>query len=596
MDRDLNLVIVGHVDHGKSTVIGRLFADTDSLPEGKLDQVKENCRRNSKPFEYAFLLDSLKDEQSQGITIDSARAFFKTEKRRYIIIDAPGHIEFLKNMISGAARAEAALLVIDANEGVRENSKRHGYMLSMLGIKQIVILVNKMDLVNFDQKKFEKIKEEYTSFLEKINVNPLGFIPVSAINGDNISNKSKNMDWYSGKTVLEMLDVFSNELIDINKPFRMPVQDVYKFTKGGDGRRIVAGTVETGTLNVGDEVIFYPSGKKSIVSTIEDLSKNLDHCDAGYATGFTLEKQIYITRGELAVKTGELKPSISTQFKASIFWLGKNPLEYKKTYYLKVNTTKVEVVLEKVESVIDASTLGIQKKDRVDRHDVAECVFKTNKPIAFDLTKNISQTSRFVLVDEYEISGGGIITESIEDEQNWARESIIARNYKWESSSISSEKRAERYNQKPYLVIVTGNKSVGKKRLAKEVESKLFNEGKFVYYLGIGSLLYGVDADIKAHSVDTVEHLRRLGEVSNILLDAGVILVVTAIALSKKDVNLLKTSVGFDNVLSVWVGKKVSTDINYDLHFPTIHKGEELEYASLIKEELKNRRIVYNPW
>ena len=192
----MNIVIVGHVDHGKSTIIGRLLADTHSLPEGKLEQVKETCRRNSKPFEYAFLLDALKDEQSQGITIDAARCFFKTDKRHYIIIDAPGHIEFLKNMVTGASRAEAALLVIDAKEGIQENSRRHGYLLSMLGIKQIAVLVNKMDLVNFDKKVFDGIVSEYRKFLKKIDIEPRIFIPVSGMKGDGIAKNTKDMGWY----------------------------------------------------------------------------------------------------------------------------------------------------------------------------------------------------------------------------------------------------------------------------------------------------------------------------------------------------------------------------------------------------------------
>ncbi len=190
---DMNIVIVGHVDHGKSTLMGRLLADTDSLPEGKLEQVKETCRRNSKPFEYAFLLDALKDEQSQGITIDTARCFFKTEKRDYIILDAPGHIEFLKNMITGASRAEAALLMIDAKEGVQENSRRHAYMLSMLGIKQIAVVINKMDLVDYDEAVYERVKEEYIEFLKQISITPKFVLPVSSFAGENIVKKSDKM-------------------------------------------------------------------------------------------------------------------------------------------------------------------------------------------------------------------------------------------------------------------------------------------------------------------------------------------------------------------------------------------------------------------
>ncbi len=289
---------------------GGCLADTGSLPEGKLAQVQENCRRNSKPFEYAFLIDALKDEQSQGITIDTARVFFKTAKRNYIILDAPGHIEFLKNMVTGASRAEAALLVIDAEEGVRENSRRHGYMMSMLGIKQIAVLVNKMDLMGYGQATYEAIVSEYTAFLREINIVPACFIPVSAMEGDNIAAPAaKSMPWYTGKSVLEMLDAFEKEPLPSDKPFRMPVQDVYKFTRFGDNRRIIAGTIETGSVRVGDEVVFYPSGKKSKVKTIEWFnSPERTEASCGSATGFTLEEQIYVTRGELAVKSSQ-KPA-----------------------------------------------------------------------------------------------------------------------------------------------------------------------------------------------------------------------------------------------------------------------------------------------
>ena len=207
----MNIVIGGHVDHGKSTVVGRLLADTGSLPEGKLEAVKALCERTAKPFEYAFLLDALKDEQSQGITIDAARVFFQTEKRHYIIIDAPGHIEFLKNMITGASRAEAALLVIDAKEGVQENSRRHGYMMSMLGIRQLAVLVNKMDLVGYSQAHFDGIVREYSEFLARIGVHPACFIPAAGREGDNIAARSAAMPWYRGPTVLEALDQFHTE-------------------------------------------------------------------------------------------------------------------------------------------------------------------------------------------------------------------------------------------------------------------------------------------------------------------------------------------------------------------------------------------------
>lgn len=593
----MNIVIAGHVDHGKSTVIGRLLADTGSLPEGKLEQVQENCRRNSKPFEYAFLIDALKDEQSQGITIDTARVFFKTAKRNYIILDAPGHIEFLKNMVTGAARAEAALLVIDADEGVRENSRRHGYMMSMLGIRQIAILVNKMDLKAYSRDVFEAIVKEYTAFLKNIDVTPACFIPVSAMLGDNIASLSpQHMPWYTGKTVLDMLDAFEKEPPPVDKPFRMPVQDVYKFTRFGDNRRIVSGTIETGSLALGDEVVFYPSGKKSRVKTIECFNVPVQtQAVCGAAAGFTLEEQLYVTRGELATKAGEAKPRVSSRIRVNLFWLGRDPLVQKKDYLFKLGTARVTARLEEVRRVIDASDLNAASKNQVERHDVAECVFKLNRAIAFDPTAEIGATGRFVIVDDYEIRGGGIIAEGFDDRQTWLRETVMLRNYKWEKSIISPEKRAEKYNQKSTLLVLTGEKQVDRKAIAKQLEDRLFEDGKIVYFLGIGNVLYGIDADIKGRDGNQhQEHMRRLSEVANILLDAGIILLLTAVELTQDDLEIMKTTVSPEKIETVWVGENVTTDIAYDLQLAQ-HENVE-ESVDILKAYLQDKGIIFRPW
>ncbi len=592
----MNIVIAGHVDHGKSTVIGRLLADTGSLPEGKLEQVKENCRRNSKPFEYAFLIDALKDEQSQGITIDTARVFFKTAKRNYIILDAPGHIEFLKNMVTGAARAEAALLVIDAQEGVRENSRRHGYMISMLGIRQIAVLVNKMDLMDYRREVFDGITAEYTAFLKNIRVNPFCFIPVSAMQGDNIAQRSPNMRWYTGLTVLTTLDTFEKEPPPINKPFRMPVQDVYKFTKYGDSRRIVAGTIETGSIRTGSEVVFYPSGKKSRVKTIETFNAPArDEAACGSATGITLAEQIYVSRGEIAVRADQQKPCISSRLKVNLFWLGKDPMVGKKEYLFKLGTTRVPARLEEITRVIDASDLkATSTKNQIERHDVAECVLKLSKAVAFDLAADSAGTSRFVIVDNYEIRGGGIIAEALEDRQSWLRNTVLLRNYKWEKSIIAPEKRAEKYNQKSTLILLTGEKSIDKKAIAKSLEDRLFEDGKVVYFLGIGNVLYGVDADIKGKEDHRQEHIRRLAEVANILLDAGIILLVTATGLTQDDLEIMKTIIAPEKIETVWAGENVTTDIAYDLR---LHQPDNVpESVDLLKSHLQDKGIIFRPW
>ncbi|NOX66686.1 MAG: adenylyl-sulfate kinase, partial [Chlorobi bacterium] len=604
----MNIVIAGHVDHGKSTVIGRLLADTGSLPDGKLEFVKQQCEINARPFEYAFLLDALKDEQSQGITIDSARVFFKSDKRDYIIIDAPGHIEFLKNMISGAARAEAALLVIDANEGVQENSRRHGYMLSMLGIKQLAVLVNKMDLVDYSQSTFEAIVKEYTEFLNSIGIVAKTYIPVSGREGDGIAKLTDNISWYSEQTVLDVLDDFSKEEPATDKPFRMPVQAVYKFTNMGDDRRIVSGTVETGSLSIGDTVVFYPSGKKSKVKSIEyftgDQSTNqpisaedgqsVDHSiSVGDASGFTLEEQIYVTRGEIT-KDGELVPKTSKRLKASLFWLGRKPFEKNKDYFLKIGTTKVGVKLEEIYRVINASNLDASEEQKqVGRHEVAECSLKLDRAIAFDLASDIDKTSRFVIVDEYEIAGGGIIHEILEDKFSQIRDSVMVRNYKWEKSIIAPESRAEKYNQKSTLILITGPRNVGKKESAKALEAKLFADGKIVYFLGIGNVKYGIDADISKEN-NREEHLRRLAEVAHLMLDAGTILIVTARELAQDDLEIIKTVVNPEKIVTVWTGEDITTDLSFDLKIPGNLDIDES--VNMLKTNLYEKGIVFRPW
>ncbi|MDH7604685.1 MAG: GTP-binding protein, partial [Melioribacter sp.] len=392
-------------------------------PIGKLEQVKRTCELNSKPFEYAFLLDALVDEQAQGITIDTARVFFKTSKREYIIIDAPGHIEFLKNMISGAARAEAAILLIDAHEGIAENSKRHAYMLSLLGIKQIAVAINKMDLVNYSESKFNEIKNDYVVFLKEIGIEPIAFVPISARNGFNLIEHSNNMTWYKGKTILELIDSFEKEKGDEEKNFRMFVQGVYKFTENGDNRRIIAGTINSGTINVGDEIIFLPSNKKSTVKTIEIYGKESPlFASVEQAIGLTLTTQVYVKPGDLICRTDQQLPFTTNRFKANIFWMGKNLLSIHKKYKLKIGTNKAGLNIEKIITVMNASNLeSTINREEVHRNEVAQIIFKTDKPISFDLFNQIKTTGRFVIVDEYDIAGGGIIVEALEEEEKPAK-------------------------------------------------------------------------------------------------------------------------------------------------------------------------------
>lgn len=591
----VDIVICGHVDHGKSTLIGRLLADTHSLPDGKLAQVQALCERTARPFEYAFLLDALKDEQAQGITIDTARVFFKTPKRDYIIIDAPGHLEFLKNMITGAARAEAALLVIDAKEGVRENSRRHGYLLSLLGIRQLAVLVNKMDLVGYDRDTFTRIEQEYVAFLNSIGLHPSWVIPVSGRDGDNIAARSASAGWYDGPTVLEALDRFTADGPPSHLPFRVPVQDVYKFTARGDDRRVIAGTVESGAARAGDEVVFYPSGKRSRIKSFEAFSRApQQRVEAGEAVGFTLEEQVYVARGEIATLSEETRPHVSQRLAVSLFWLGKRPLVKKMDYPLKIGTTRVMMRVEEILSVVDPSTLAAAEgRSQVNRHEVAECTLRCTRAIAFDLAQENAATSRFVILDGHEISGGGIVRASLPDTHTAVRERVLLRNYKWEPSSIEDSRRAARLSQRAALLIVTGPEEVDRKTLARRLEARLFDQGRAVYFLGIGNVLYGVDADITRSRENRQEHLRRMAEVANLMLDTGLILIVTAAELRQHDLDLIKTIVDVDRIETIWVGDSGETDLAYDLAVPNAETETSVQQIETL---LQDKRVVFRPW
>lgn len=543
----MDVVVVGHVDHGKSTVIGRLMADTGSLPQGKLEQVKEMCAKNARPFEYAFLLDALKNEQAQGITIDTARCFFKTENRHYIIHDAPGHIEFLKNMITGASRAEAALLVIDAHEGVKENSKRHGYILSMLGIRQIAVLVNKMDLLDWDRERFDAVTAEYGEFLGRLGVVPTRFIPISARDGANIVDGAADVaPWYDGPTVLEQVEGFRRVDDDAERPFRMPLQDVYRFTAQGDDRRIFAGTVETGRVRPGDKVVFWPSGKGSTVKAIEVLQgEQPREAYANQAVGFTLETQVYARPGELVTRADEPAPEVTTRLRANVFWMGTAPLVPGRRYTLRIGTATVPVELAEVLSVLDASELSsIAGKRQVDRHDVAEIVLKTARPVALDAASVLERTARFVIVDGFDIAGCGMAIESLGDAVSGGE---VTRRLL--SGSVTTDERALRYGHVGKAIVITGGTGGQAGSIANGVERRLFDLGAHAYLLSLGDSAGELNA--------ALERDNRLGYVADVakaMADAGVVVVTALADADRFDVERVRTLTAPHDLFVVGIG------------------------------------------
>ena len=529
--RPLRIVIVGHVDHGKSTLVGRLIHATGSLPDGRFEAIKAMSERRGMPFEWAFLMDAIQAERDQGITIDTTQIWFRTDQRPYLIIDAPGHKEFLKNMVTGAASSEAALLLIDAHEGVQEQSRRHGYLLHLLGVKQVVVLVNKMDLVDYSPARFGEVAEDYRAYLRGLGVTPASIIPISAREGDNMIEHSAAMPWYQGPTVLQALDGFAYRELPTERPLRMPVQDVYKF----DQRRIIAGRVESGTLEVGDEVVFSPSNKTAVVKSIEawHVPEAPHLAQAGQSIGVTLTEQIFVERGEVMSHVQQA-PLESNVFRARLFWLGHAPVQIGKTYTLKLGTMEASVTVEAIDHVIDTSDLSSQALDRIERNGAGEVVLRTKRMLALDEHGQNPITGRFVLVEDYLPLGGGIISMEGYPDQ---RELITVRstNITAVGHAVTREARSARNGHKGAVLWFTGLSGAGKSTLALALERELFAKGFHVYVLDGDNIRAGLNANLGFSPEDRAENIRRVGEVASLFADAGFIVISSFISPYRSD-------------------------------------------------------------
>ena len=524
----MKIVVVGHVDHGKSTLVGRILHETGALPDGKVDYLREVCDKRGMPFEWAFVMDALQAERDQGITIDTAQIRFRTPARPYVIIDAPGHKEFLKNMITGAASAEAAVLVIDADEGVQEQSRRHGYLLHLLGLRQIAVAVNKMDLVNFDQARFEEVKAEIVAYLNSIGVEPTYVVPVAARGGVNIAATAAETPWYDGPSVLEALDLFEAARAATELALRLPVQDVYKF----DERRIIAGRIESGRLKVGDTLVFAPSGKSARIATIESWGGTAIAAlaaGAGQSVGITLDEQIFVERGQVASLAGSV-PALSHAIKARLFWLGREALKVGSRYKLKLATAEHVVEVTAIERVIDVEDLANHQGAEVDRNAVAEVVFRAKAPISHDSFVANPRLGRFVLVEGYDIVGGGVIAEA-----DTVRHDHKSSNITFVDHKVNYENRALGNGHRGGVVWLTGLSGSGKSTIAMEVERQLFLKGWQVSVLDGDNVRHGLCSDLGFSPEDRAENIRRVGEVAHLFAQAGMLVVTAFISPYRSD-------------------------------------------------------------
>jgi bifunctional enzyme CysN/CysC len=395
----VKIVFVGHVDHGKSTLIGRILEETGSLPEGKIEALRASCQAQGQRFEHAFLLDALAEEQQQNVTIDSTQIHFRSGRRGYVIIDAPGHEEFLKNMITGAASAEAAVVVIAADEGAREQSRRHGQLLSLLGIRQIIVAVNKMDLAGYSEASFREIEKGYGEFLETLELKAAAFVPISASAGVNIV---RNGDpaipwWFDGPSLLQAIDKLEAVESAAQQPLRFPIQDVYRV----DNRRVIVGRIESGTLRVGDQLLFSPHHKTARVATIERWPTTpTESASAGESIGVTLRDPIFIERGHIASHEAEA-PVESNRVHARVFWIGAEPLRVGARYRLKLVTQNVECQVVSLGRVIDVATLDPASSEATELriNEAGDVTLQTRAPLVLDNHERVPTMGRFILAD-----------------------------------------------------------------------------------------------------------------------------------------------------------------------------------------------------
>jgi bifunctional enzyme CysN/CysC len=527
----LRVVIVGHVDHGKSTLVGRLIYEMGSLPDGKFEAIKAMCERRGMPFEWAFLMDAFQSERDQGITIDTAQIWLRSKTRDYVIIDAPGHREFIKNMITGAASAEAALLMIDASHGIQQQSRLHGFLLNLLGIRQVAVVVNKMDLVGYSASHFEEIRRSYAQYLAGFGAQADYVVPVAAREGENLVHRAASMPWYEGPTLIEALETFRPARRPVDLPLRLPVQDVYKF----DDRRIIVGRIESGHLAVGDRIVFSPSNKSVVVKSIEGWSRPAPALQAlaGESVGITLDEQIFIERGEVASRADNL-PILTNVFRGRLIWLGHEPLRQGAEYRLKLGTREVAVAAQRVERVFDADDLSMRESREVARHGVADVILRSRAMLALDEAGSIQRTGRFVLTDGHNILAGGLIDMKGYPDQ---RESMTVRasNLLRVAHGVTVSARQLRNGHRGGVLWFTGLSGAGKSTIAMEVERRLFQQGYMVYVLDGDNVRYGLNADLTFSPRDRAENIRRIGEVAALFADAGMIAIAAFISPYRAD-------------------------------------------------------------
>lgn len=541
----LQLITCGSVDDGKSTLIGRLLFESQSLTEDQLASAETDSKKygtQGESLDFALLVDGLAAEREQGITIDVAYRYFTTEQRKFILADAPGHEQYTRNMITGASTADAAIVLVDARKGLQTQTKRHTYLASLMGIRNVVLVINKMDLVNYSESTFAEIEEDFKEFSDKLDIENLTTIPVSALLGDNITERGTNMPWYHGTTLLSLLETVQiDQQAALSKPFRLPVQWVNRPNLDFRG---FAGTVASGTISTGDQVRIQPSGKTSSVERIVTKDGDLDNAVAGQAITLTLKDEVDISRGDI-ISTTETPASSANQFESTIVWMNEEPMLPGRQYLLKCATSTSTATITDIKHEINVDTLEQNASKTLELNSIGHCNINLDRQIAFDNYDENRATGSFILIDRVtnETVGAGTLNFALRRSQNIHMQAV----------DVDKNLRSELKAQKSCVLWFTGLSGSGKSTIANIVEKKLAKEGRHTYLLDGDNVRHGLNKDLGFTDEDRVENIRRIGEVARLMVDSGLIVLTAFISPFRAERQMARALLEEGEFLEVYV-------------------------------------------